>query len=58
MRNWRCKFSKFNEPDRNEFEGIIWVHKNLSHFRLITVSQRPSPDVRKAAAQGIAAKLP
>lgn len=46
-------------PDRNAFEGTIWVHKNLSHFRLVTVSeQSPSPDVLKAAAQKIAAKLP
>jgi hypothetical protein len=46
-------------PDRNDFEGTIWVHKNLSHFRLIAVSeQSPSPDVLKAAAQKIAAKLP
>jgi hypothetical protein len=46
-------------PDRNDFEGTIWVHKNLSHFRLITVSeQSPSPDILKAAAQKIAAKLP
>jgi hypothetical protein len=46
-------------PDRNDFEGTIWVHKNLSHFRLIAVSeQRPSPDILKAAAQKIAAKLP
>src|SRR5437588_4668395 len=22
-------------PDRNDFEGTIWVHKSLSHFRLI-----------------------
>jgi hypothetical protein len=35
------------------------VHKDLSHFRLIAVSeQRPSPDILKAAAQKIAAKLP
>jgi hypothetical protein len=46
-------------PDRNAFEGTIWVHKNLSHCRLVTVSeQSPSPDVLKAAAQKIAAKLP
>jgi hypothetical protein len=46
-------------PDRKNFEGTIWVHKNLSHFRLIAVSeQSPSPDVLKAAAQKIAAKLP
>ena len=46
-------------PDRNAFEGTIWVHKNLSDFRLIAVSeQSPSPDVLKAAAQKIAAKLP
>jgi hypothetical protein len=46
-------------PDRDDFEGTIWVHKNLSHFRLIAVSeQRPSPDILKAAAQKIAAKLP
>jgi len=46
-------------PDRNDFEGTIWVHKNLSHFRLIAVSeQSPSPDILKAAAQKIAAKLP
>jgi hypothetical protein len=46
-------------PDRNTFEGTIWVHKALSHFRLITVSeQSPSPDTLKAAAQKIAAKLP
>jgi hypothetical protein len=45
-------------PDRNDFEGTIWVHKNLSHFRLIAVSeQSPSPDILKAAAQKIAAKL-
>jgi hypothetical protein len=46
-------------PDRKDFEGTIWVHKNLPHFRLIAVSeQSPSPDVLKAAAQKIAAKLP
>lgn len=46
-------------PDRKDFEGTIWVHKNLSHFRLIAVSeQSPSPDILKAAAQKIAAKLP
>jgi hypothetical protein len=46
-------------PDRKDFEGTIWVHKNLSHFRLIAVSeQSPSPDVLKAAAQKIASKLP
>jgi hypothetical protein len=46
-------------PDRNDFEGTIWVHKNLSHFRLIAVSeQSPSPDILKAAAQKIAVKLP
>lgn len=46
-------------PDRKDFEGTIWVHKNLSHFRLIVVSeQSPSPEVLKAAAQKIAATLP
>ncbi|MGH9575122.1 MAG: hypothetical protein ACRD40_16530 [Candidatus Acidiferrales bacterium] len=46
-------------PDRNAFEATIWVHKNLSHFRLIALSeQSPSADVMKAAAQKIAAKLP
>jgi hypothetical protein len=46
-------------PDRNDFEGTIWVHMNLSHFRLVAVSeQSPSPDTLKAAAQKIAAKLP
>jgi hypothetical protein len=46
-------------PDRKDFEGTIWVHENLSHFRLIAVSeQSPSPEVLKAAAQKIAAKLP
>ena len=46
-------------PDRNAFEGTIWVHKNLSHFRLIAVSeQSPLPDTLKAAAEKIAAKLP
>ena len=46
-------------PDRKDFEGTIWVHKNLSHFRLIAVSeQSPSPDILKAAAQKIASKLP
>ena len=46
-------------PDRNDFEGTIWVHKNLSHFRLIAVSeQSPSPDILKVVAQKIAAKLP
>lgn len=46
-------------PDRNAFEGTIWVHKNLSHFRLVALSeQSPSPDVLKAAAQKIADKLP
>ena len=46
-------------PDRNDFEGTIWVHKNVSHFRLIAVSeQSPSPDILKAAALKIAAKLP
>jgi hypothetical protein len=46
-------------PDRNAFEATIWVHKNLSHFRLVALSeQSPSPDVMKAIAQKIAAKLP
>lgn len=46
-------------PDRNDFDGTIWVHKNLSHFRLIAVSEeKPSPDILKAAAQKIAAQLP
>jgi hypothetical protein len=46
-------------PNRNVFEGTIWVHKNLSHFRLVTDNeQSPSPDVLKAAAEKIAAKLP
>lgn len=46
-------------PDRKDFEGTIWVHKNLSHFRLIVVSeQSPSPDILKAAAQKIAANVP
>ncbi len=46
-------------PDRNAFDGTIWVHKNLSHFRLIAVSEQPpSADTLKAAAQKIAAKLP
>lgn len=46
-------------PDRKDFEGTIWVHKNLSHFRLIVVSeQSPLPEVLKAAAQKIAATLP
>jgi len=46
-------------PDRNSFDGEVWVHKSLSHFRLIEVSEQPpSPDVLKAAVQKIAAKLP
>lgn len=46
-------------PDRNAFEATIWVHKNLSHFRLVALSeQSPSADVMKAVAQKIAAKLP
>jgi hypothetical protein len=46
-------------PDRNSFDGEVWVHKPLSHFRLIEVSEQPpSPDVLKAAAQKIAGKLP
>jgi|SRR6185312_7052427 hypothetical protein len=46
-------------PDRNAFDGRIWVHKNLSHFVLSATSeQSPSPDGLKAAAQKIAAKLP
>jgi hypothetical protein len=46
-------------PDRNAFDGRIWVHKNLSHFVLsVTSEQSPSPDALKAAAQKIAAKLP
>jgi hypothetical protein len=46
-------------PDRQDFEGTIWVHKSLSHFRLIAVrEQSPLPDALKAAAQKIAAKLP
>lgn len=46
-------------PDRNAFDGRIWVHKNSSHFVLsVTSEQSPSPDALKAAAQKIAAKLP
>jgi hypothetical protein len=46
-------------PDRKSFDGEVWVHKNVSHFRLITVSEQPPvPDVLKTAAQKIAAKLP
>jgi hypothetical protein len=46
-------------PDRNAFDGRIWVHKNLSHFVLSATSeQSPSPEALKAAAQKIAAKLP
>jgi hypothetical protein len=46
-------------PDRKSFDGEVWVHKNVSHFRLIAVSEQPpSPDVLKTAAQKIAAKLP
>ena len=46
-------------PDHGSFDGEVWVHKNVSHFRLIEVSEQPSsPDVLKAAAQKIAAKLP
>jgi hypothetical protein len=46
-------------PDRGSFDGEVWVHKNLSHFRLIEVSEQPpSPDVLKTMAQKIAAKLP
>jgi hypothetical protein len=46
-------------PDRNDFDGRIWVHKNTSHFVLnVTSEQSPSPDVLKAAAQKIAARLP
>lgn len=46
-------------PNRNVFEATLWVHKNLSHFLLVAVSeQNPSPDAMKAAAQKIAASLP
>jgi len=46
-------------PDRKSFDGEVWVHKTLSHFRLIQVGEQPpSPDVLKAAAQKIAGKLP
>jgi len=46
-------------PDHGSFDGEVWVHKNLSHFRLIEVSEQlPSADVLKAAAQKVAAKLP
>lgn len=46
-------------PSLGAFEGQVWVHKSLSHFRLVEVSeQAPSPDALKAAAQKIAAKLP
>ncbi|HKQ86751.1 MAG TPA: hypothetical protein VJS43_08280 [Candidatus Acidoferrales bacterium] len=46
-------------PDRSDFEATIWVHKNMSHFRLVAVSeQSPSADAMRAAAQKIAAKLP
>jgi len=46
-------------PDRNSFDGEVWVHKPLTHFRLIEVSEQPpSPEVLKAAAQKIAGKLP
>jgi hypothetical protein len=46
-------------PDQKDFEGTIWVHNKLSHFRLIAVSEHsPSSDILKAAAQRIAAKLP
>jgi hypothetical protein len=45
--------------EQNSFGGEVWVHTNLSHFRLIEVSEQPpSSDVLKAAAQKIAAKLP
>jgi hypothetical protein len=46
-------------PDRNAFDGRIWVRKNSSHFVLSATSeQSPSADALKAAAQKIAAKLP
>ena len=46
-------------PDRNSFDGEVWVHKALCHFILNEVSEQPpSPDVLKAAAQKIATKLP
>ena len=46
-------------PDRNSFDGEVWVHKTLCHFILSEVSEQPpSPDVLKAAAQKIASKLP
>ncbi len=46
-------------PDHGSFAGEVWVHKSLSHFRLIEVSEQlPSVDVLKAAAQKVAAKLP
>ena len=46
-------------PNRNAFEAELWVHKSTWHLRLVSVTeQSPSPDVLKAAAQKIAAKLP
>jgi hypothetical protein len=46
-------------PNRNVFEGELWVHKSSCHIRLDAVSeQSPSPDVLKAAAQKVTAKLP
>jgi hypothetical protein len=46
-------------PDHGAFDGEVWVHTNLSNFRLIETSEQPpSPDVLKVAAQKIAAKLP
>lgn len=46
-------------PSGGAFQAEVWVHKSLSHFRLVEVSEQvPSPDALKAAMQKIAAKLP
>jgi hypothetical protein len=46
-------------PNRNAFEAELWVHKSTWHLRLVSVTeQSPSPDVLKATAQKIVAKLP
>jgi hypothetical protein len=46
-------------PNGDAFEAQLWVHKSTWHLRLVSVTeQSPSPEVLKATAQKIAAKLP
>jgi hypothetical protein len=46
-------------PNGDAFEAELWVHKSTWHLRLVSVTeQSPSPDVLKATAQKIVAKLP